>query len=126
MFKQVQDMMIINRIMKKTVSVPHVHMCTALESKFRLWDMILRPCYQLYFLSSSSLSFASVSPLTTFFLPVMLITLLLSLPFLFCTMKFSFHTVCHLGIAYELCISLSPPHFLHTSQRLLLFQNSIH
>ena len=32
----------------------------------------------------------------------------LTLPFLFCTMKFSFHTVCHLDMAYELCIFLSP------------------
>lgn len=38
-----------------------------------------------------------------------------TLPFLFCTMKFSFHTVCHLDMAYELCICLSPSLSTHLS-----------
>lgn len=80
---------------------PHVARITLI-----LGDNILLPCYQLYFFSSS-LSFASISPLTIFFLPLMLITLFLALPFLFCTVKFLFHTVCHLDTACELCILLS-------------------
>lgn len=85
--------------------------CTrASKSGFIPWDMIWLH-YTTFCFFPSSLSFGPFHPLTIFFLSVLLITLFLALRLLFCAMKFSFHTLCHLGMAYELCIStcLSTP-----------------
>lgn len=84
-----------------------------MKSQPRLWDIILLASSFLYSFIGA-ISFA----LTFYFSPVMLITLFLSFPFLLCTMKFSFHTVCHLGMAYELCISISPSSYTPLSLAL--------
>lgn len=93
-------------VLQYILSSSGAHVARASRSECIQLDIILLLCYQLCFpplvfdssLFQPSASFSHLFCSSHYF----------TLPFPFCTMKFSFHPVCHLDMAYELCISLSP------------------